>query len=156
MRSRILAAMIGLVAIYVGVSCSSSPTDPSGGLAQIEVGLPTRSQAPDLSRLTAAVRRDGGNFCVRLTGEPTSRALDVLSRAGMSAAHVPDPPSGIVTFDSLRIATVWGWAPAQSIPRIAALLFVTMMEPSGDRDGIGDVLMTQSETVRDRQSSRRP
>lgn len=156
MSSRSLSAMFCFVVTLVGVSCSSHPSDPSGGLAQIDVGLPPRSQAPDLSRLTAAARRDGSNLFVRLTGEPTALALQVLSRAGLSAAHVPDPPSGIVSFDSLRIATVWGWAPAQSIPRIAALLFVTMMEPSSDPDGIGYVTMLKTHSIKEGQTVRRP
>lgn len=136
-RIRVSGTSIGTVVTLIVLACSSRAVDPGDPLTRIDVGLPLRAQAPDVSRLTAAVRRDGGNVFVRLTGEPTPLALEVLSRAGLSAAHVPDPPNGIVTFDSLRIATVWGWASAQSIPRIAGLLFVTMIEPSGDLQGIG-------------------
>lgn len=101
------------------------------------------------SRLTPQIRKSGGNVFVRLTAEPTAKAIEVLALAGLTAAKVPDPPTGIVTFDSLKIATVWGWASAAALRRIAALKFVVMVEPSGDPDGIGPNSQLPSSLRRD-------
>lgn len=136
-----LASCSFLMLLTALAACSSTAVDPSDGLNGIDVGLPARTRAPDLARLTERTRREGGNVFVRLTGEPTALALEVLSRAGLTAAHVPDPPPGIVTFDSLRIATVWGFASASAISRIAALRFVIMLESSSDPDGIGAMVL---------------
>ena len=93
------------------------------------LGMPNRTNSPDLSRVTAEFRASGGNAFIGLTAQPTDAALEALARAGLR------PASGrthILTFDSLRIATVWGEVAANAVRELARLRFVTSIVPSAD------------------------
>jgi hypothetical protein len=94
------------------------------------LGMPNRSSSPDLSRVTAEFRTSGGNAFIRLTAQPTEAALEVLARAGLRPAA---GRTHILTYDGLRIATVWGEVAAKAVSQIARLRFVTAIEPSADR-----------------------
>ena len=114
-----------LLPSLLALACS----DPAGP----ELPL-SRTQAIDSSRVTAALRAEGGGVFVQLTAEPTSAALDRLRDAGLL------PPFGratLVTFPALRIRTVAGVVRAGGVRALARVPFVTRIEPSADRDGIG-------------------
>jgi hypothetical protein len=96
-----------------------------------EAGLPTRTGEVDLSRVTSTLRSAGGSVFVQLTAHPTPMALELLTRAGLQ------PPPGnaqLVSFGGLR--AVWGLLTPNGISPIAALPFVTRIEPSTDPKGI--------------------
>ena len=131
---RVLFGFSVLASPVLGKACAT--TDPSGGLNDVDVGLPSRTQAADLGRITQVVRDSGGNVFVKLTAEPTPTALEVLGIAGLAPPKTVPARNHLVTFDSLRIATVWGWLPPNGLSRLAALRFVIRVEPSGG-DGIG-------------------
>ena len=124
-----------LIALLI-LGCSQTPVDASGGLNDVDVGLPNRTHSADVSRVSSKIRSHGGNVFVKLTGEPTALAITVLGLAGLMAPRVPNPPLGIVRFDGLKIATVWGWASPGMAGRIAALKFVIRVESSADPDEI--------------------
>ena len=109
---------------------------PSSGLADIDVGLPMRTQAPDLSRMNDSVILSGANVFVTLTGKPTPAALTILERAGLGAPKGMPAQGGIVTFDELRLSTVWAWMSPRHLKNVAALPWVVRVEPSGG-DPIG-------------------
>ena len=114
-----------ILSCLLAIACS----DPAGPEL-----LPNRSQAVDTSRVTPSLRTAGGGVFVQLTAEPTPAALDRLRKAGLQ------PPVGheaLVTFPALQIRTVWGVIQAGGVRALARVAFVTRIEPSADRDGIG-------------------
>jgi hypothetical protein len=117
-------AMVFLTAILCGC------TDPTG-LNDIDVGLPMRSVAVDTVRVTPNLRLNGGGVFVKLTGEPTARALEVLERAGLQPLGYGPDSNSLVTFPALHIATVAGRVSAGGVRRLAELRFVMRIEPSG-------------------------
>jgi hypothetical protein len=121
----------GAILLVAVLACDSSagldPTSNGKDLAAIDVGLPRRAGQVDLAAVTPMFRTSGGNAFVKLTGEPTRRALEVL---GLSGLEPPTGHSAIVVFGALRIATVWGYLPSGGVERLAALTFVEKIEPS--------------------------
>lgn len=115
------SAMLGLA-----LSCSG-PTN----LKDIDVGLPARVGDVDTSGVTSTIRESGGNVFVKLTGEPTTKALIVLDRVGLLPPVLPDHPNSIVTLPDLKIATVAGYVRAGGVKEIAELSFVVRIERSG-------------------------
>ena|ERR1043166_3579164 len=94
------------------------------------LGMPNRTNRIDLSRVTAEFRASGGNAFIGLTAQPTDAALEALARAGLRPAP---GRTHILTFDSLRIAAVWGEVAVNAVSQLARLRFVTSIEPSADR-----------------------
>jgi len=123
-----------LLALVLGISACG--TEPIPDLSQIDVGLPARSNPPDTSTVTEGYRLQGGNAFVGLTGEPTARAIEILGLAGVLPPKIPSNPTTIVTFDSLRIATVAGWIGGGGVRQVARLRFVTFIQPAADADSI--------------------
>jgi len=127
--NRAAIGSIALVTLYL--ACGGGGVNPDLAIDQ-DVGLPSRSEPPDLSSVTQEFRDKGGNAFVRLTGFPTRRAKDVLKQSGLSK---PVGYSDVVTFDSLRLASVWGFVERGKTDRLADLPFVTAISPSADRIG---------------------
>ena len=125
-----------LIAAAVAGPMSCSSTSPETELGAIDVAMPSRTTPPDTSRVTPTFSAQGGNVFVRLTAEPTSRALEVLGLAGMAPPATPSHPTAIVVFDNLHIATTWGRIQPGGVRRLALLRFVSLIEPSGG-DTIG-------------------
>lgn len=125
-RNRGSLALLTLAVLGITCSCSGSTA-----LKDLDVGLPARVADVDTAGVSAAVRDNGGNVFVKLTGEPTERALEVLSRAGLMPPVLPDHPASIVTFPDLKIATVAGYVSAGGVKQIAQLRFVVRVEASG-------------------------
>lgn len=134
-RTMYMLTYVAASAIGAGCHDASAPHEPTADRELgAEAGMPLRVAPADTSRVTAAFSRVGGNVFVQLTAEPTAAALHALSSAGLR------PPSGrsaVVVFDNLDIRTVWGAVPAHGVHPLAALPFVTRVEPSADTDGIG-------------------
>ena len=127
-RTRLLAR-----GMLFGLACGACSSAVSGP----DVGLPDRTQAADLSRVTRQFRDVGGNAFVRLTGFPTPQSIQALSHAGLK------PPAGcervwgtpcteIMTFSNLALPAVSGNIPAHGVDRLVALRFVIAIEPSAD------------------------
>ncbi len=119
MRSKILVCL----AISL-LGCGNALLDGSA------VGMPNRSDSPDLRRVTTEFHASGGNAFVKLTAQPTTAAIEALTRAGLGPAA---GATRILTYDGLRIATVWGEVAPNAVRQIANLRFVTGIEPSADR-----------------------
>ncbi len=115
-----------LLPLVLAIACSNAGMDAS------PTDLPNRTIQPDLSRVTADFRRDGGNAFVVLTAQPTRSAVEALHAAGLRPAEGFDQ---ILTFDSLQIRTAWGRVPPNGVEKIARLRFVVGIEPSADRIG---------------------
>ncbi len=120
-RELVYVAVIG--SLLAG--CSRSPVDPGQTL------LASRDAGPDTSRVTDALRHDGGNVFVKLTGRAGTPELLSLQAAGLSG------PAGYggstaVTFDNILPNAVWGYVAAGGVRRIAELSYVIMIEPSAD------------------------
>jgi hypothetical protein len=114
-----------LVALAISVAgCGNALVDGSA------VGMPIRTDSPDLSRVTTEFRASGGNAFVKLTAQPTVAAIEALTRAGLGPAV---GRTRILTYDSLHIATVWGEIAPNAVRTIANLRFVTAIGPSADR-----------------------
>ena len=115
------------LAIGTALAC-----EPSERLAspQANVVLPARPGDVDTSRLIKKFRdRAAGNVFIVLTGEPSAAALAELGTAGVQA---PLGRPGIVTFDSLKIATVWGYLTARDVRSVALIPYVVRIESSED------------------------
>jgi hypothetical protein len=128
MVTRLLTgAMLACLAV---AACSSEVTGP-------DVGLPNRTQAADVSRVTREFRQVGGNAFVRLTGFPTPQSIDALARAGLKPPADCErvwgtPCTTIMKFDGLALHAVSGNIPPHGVDRLVALKFVTAIEPSAD------------------------
>jgi hypothetical protein len=128
-RAARCGALLGLIAL---AGCGGSTL--TGGNDGAAVGLPERTGAPDLSRVTPAFRASGGNAFVVLTGRPTPAALEFLRQRGLA------PPPGyprIRTFDNLGLRSVWGRVPPNGVDVLAGITFVTAIEPSADIINLG-------------------
>jgi len=118
----------------IGTACGEWPGSTIPSIRAEGVGLATRTQEVDTTRFTSGFRQRGeGGVFVKLTGEPTSSARMALSASGLM------PPRGrdhLVSFDSLKIRTVWGRLTARQVQAIANLPFVLRVESSEDEVGI--------------------
>jgi hypothetical protein len=137
-RRRGSLALFALSILGVALGCTGSTA-----LKDIDVGLPVRAADVDTSAVTATVRENGGNVFVKLTGEPTEKAIEVLGRAGLMPPILPDSPKAIVTFPDLKIATVAGYVRSGGVKDIALLPFVVRIEPSGGAIGSGRVRVSR-------------
>ena len=118
--------MTVIIGVLMMTSCRNAAQ-----VTATETGLPTRTGEVDVSRLTPGLRSSGGSVFVQLTADPTPAAFEMLTRAGLR------PPPGnaqLVSFGGLR--TVWGLLTPNDISSIAALPFVTRIEPAGDPKGV--------------------
>ncbi len=126
------SSMVLLVSVVILAACTSV-----SGVDRQAPGrdgrLPDRVRPPDTSRVTAALRANGGPAFVHLTALPTPQAVLELEQAGLRGPYGLAHP---VTYDSLRVNFVWGFVPRDGVDRIAAVRFVTCIEPSSDPDGI--------------------
>jgi hypothetical protein len=139
MRCRFLAPHRRIVAAFVlsavtlawTVACSSSPFDGASATRQA-TALPPRTTVVDTSRVSAELRERGGPVFVHLTGSPNRSALAALELAGLRGPGNLEHP---VTFDSLKLSVAWGRVLPGAVAGIAAVPFVTCVEPSTGRYG---------------------
>jgi hypothetical protein len=97
--------------------------------------LPARTAAPDTTRITDAIRQNGGNVFVQLTGNVNDAALEKLRHSGLGSPAGSSLPGPIV-FLRVSPLTVWGFVQPGGVRRVAELNFVTLIESSADADGI--------------------
>ena len=115
--------------LAVGIVLACERSERLAG-PEANVVLPARSGDVDTSRLIKKFRdRGAGNVFIVLTGEPSAAALAELGTAGVQA---PLGRPGIVTFDSLKIATVWGYVTARDVRSVALIPYVVRIESSED------------------------
>lgn len=119
-----------VVALLVAASAAGCGDEPA-----VEAGLAARSEPVDTTRITGPFRGSGGNVFVTLTGRPGADAVAALVDAGLGAPL--GGSAGPVVMAPLAPTTVWGWAAPESIRTVAALPFVTAIEPSVDSEGLG-------------------
>ncbi len=125
--TRKTAGLSACLAIGIVLACERS--ERLAG-PQANVVLPARPGDVDTSRLIKKFRdRGAGNVFIVLTGEPSAAALAELGTAGVQA---PPGRPGIVTFDSLKIATVWGYLTARDVRSVALIPYVVRIESSED------------------------
>ena len=119
---------IALLVLGVAACRSASTADREDGLPE------PRSGAIDTARVSSIQRASGFSAFVHLTGPPTPQALATLDTAGL---RPPQGRSSLVVFEALALNVVWGDVPAGGLDRIAAVGFVTRVEPATDSVGIG-------------------
>ena len=131
--ARHLPSSLFLAAAFVS-ACGDRPEPTRIDTPMAAIALPDRHGPVDTSRFVTRFReRGGGGVFVKLTAEPVAEAMAALRAAGLQ------PPAGrgeIVTFDSLRIAAVWGYVDARAVKALAALPYVKRIGSSEDEHGI--------------------
>lgn len=137
-----LATAVVMVPLALTAACSDPVATTSANGAPVRsvagplgaIDLPGRRSGVDTSRFVTRFRDRGeGGVFIRLTGEPTANAVEALMRSGLRA---PAGRSRPVTFDSLKIRTVWGHLTRGQVRALAQLPWVERIESSEDEDAI--------------------